>query len=296
MILIENIVYQNKYIVMNEKMNVYINPLTDFGFKRIFGQEKNKELLIDFLNEIIGEEQRIADIDYQPTFQIGGAEDERKAVFDICCKNEKDENFIVEMQKAKQAYFVDRSLFYATFPIQNQAPQGSWNFELKAVYTVAILDFILFDDTANCIEKIYLTRENTKTKYSDKLNFVFVELPKFKKPLEELVTNFDNWLFCLKNLSSLNARPMEVQGRIFEILFRTAEIKKLTKTEMETYSKSVLEYDDIRDAMNHASETAYEKGIEQGILKVARKLLELKLPVLDIAKATGLTPEQILEL
>ncbi|MDR3340038.1 MAG: Rpn family recombination-promoting nuclease/putative transposase, partial [Candidatus Symbiothrix sp.] len=161
----------------------YINPLTDFGFKLLFSEEKNKEFLIDFLNEIIEEEGCITDIEYQPTFQLGNAEQNRKAVFDIFCKNEKGEYFIVEMQKAKQPYFVDRSLFYSTCPVQNQAPQGAWNFQLKAVYTVALLDFVLFEEAEDedyCIEHIYLMRDRTKTRYSKKLNFIFVELPKFK--------------------------------------------------------------------------------------------------------------------
>ncbi|MDR3219619.1 MAG: Rpn family recombination-promoting nuclease/putative transposase [Dysgonamonadaceae bacterium] len=93
---------------MNEMIeSTYINPLTDFGFKLLFSEEKNKELLIDFLNEIIEEEGCITDIEYQPTFQLGDTMQKRKAVFDIFCRNEKGEYFIVEMQKAKQPYFVD---------------------------------------------------------------------------------------------------------------------------------------------------------------------------------------------
>jgi predicted transposase/invertase (TIGR01784 family) len=279
--------------------STYINPLTDFGFKKLFSTESNKELLIDFLNEILKEEGCITDIEYQPTLQLGNTEADRKAIFDISCKNEKGEYFIVEMQKARQPYFVDRSLFYSTYLIRNQAPQGAWNFELKAVYMVGILDFTLFedeDDEDYFIEMIYLARERTKARYSKKLNFIFVELPKFKKTIEELETNVDRWLYCLKNLAVLDSRPVEVQGRIFERLFKTAEIKKLTHIEMEKYHKSVLEYSDVRDAVDYAMERGMQKGIEKGIEGVTKNLLNLHFPINDIVKITGLTPEQILAL
>jgi predicted transposase/invertase (TIGR01784 family) len=284
--------------------STYMDPLTDYGFKKLFGEVSNKELLIDFLNEIIKEEGCITDIKYQPTEQLGNTEDDRKAVFDIFCKNEKDEWIIVEMQKAKQTHFVDRSLFYSTFPIQRQAPKGqTWNFELKAVYTVALLNFRLFnepDEEDFFIERIYLTRERTKARYSKKLNFIFVELPKFKKTIAKLETNVDRWLYCFKHLGQLEARPEELSGRVFVTLFKKAEINKLTDTEMEEYRKSVLEYADVRDCMDCARSEGrsegIERGIERGIKQVAKNLLESHFPVNDIAKVTGLSPEQILQI
>jgi predicted transposase/invertase (TIGR01784 family) len=279
--------------------STYMNPLTDFGFKKLFAEESNKDLLIDFLNEIIKEEGCITDIEYQQTLQLGGTKEDRKAIFDIFCKNEKGEFFVVEMQKAKQTHFVDRSLFYATFPIQKQAPQGPWKFELKSVYLVGILDFEYFDGT-ECIERVYLARERNRGWFSKKLNFTFVELPKFKKPIEELETNADRWLFCLKNLALLNSRPVEVQGRIFERLFKLAEIKKLTPQDMENYHKSVMEYADVRDCMDCARDEGRiegrSEGRSEGINLIAKNLLNLHFPVNDIAKATGLTCDQILSL
>ncbi|MDL2322648.1 Rpn family recombination-promoting nuclease/putative transposase, partial [Bacteroidales bacterium OttesenSCG-928-A17] len=168
----------------------YLNPLTDFGFKKLFFNELNKELLIDFLNEIIQERGRITDIQYLPTEQLGDNEENRNAIFDIFCTNEKGEYFIVELQKAKQPHFRDRSLFYSSFPIRDQAQKGTWDFQMKAIYLVAILDFVIFDefkkDKYRTIEQVRLFREGTKTIYSKKLNFVFVELPKFTKEAHEL--------------------------------------------------------------------------------------------------------------
>jgi predicted transposase/invertase (TIGR01784 family) len=275
----------------------YLNPLTDFGFHKLFGTESCKELLIDFLNEIIKAEGLIMDIQYLPPEQWGYFDSDRKAIFDIFCTNERGEYFIVEMQKARQKHFSDRSIFYASLPIRKQAPRGVWDFDLKAVYLVAILDFVLFDefeeDREQVIEYVNLVRERTKTRYSKKLNFVFIELPKFRKVAEELVTNVDKWLFILKNLAQLKDRPTLVQGKIFDKLFQLAEIKQLTRKDMREYNKSILKYHDVRDAVDFAREQGIEKGIEKEKISVIHKCLKKKMSIEDIVDMTGLSEKQI---
>ena len=283
----------------------YLNPLTDFGFHKVFG---TKELLIDFLNGIIREESLITNIQYLSPEQWGDLETDRKAIFDIFCTNEKGEYFVVEMQKAKQAYFRDRSIYYASLPIQKQAPRGIWDFRLKAVYFVAVLDFVLFDefeeDSEQVIEYVQLVRERTKTLYSNKLKFAFVELPKFKKNEKELETRFDKWLFLLKNLYKLKNRPSSVHDKIFEKLFKMAEVKQLTEEDMETYRKSILEYHDVRlavdcareEARKEAREEGIEVGIEKGKIFVIQKCLRKNMPIEDISDLTGFSKEQILKM
>ena len=126
---------------------IFINPFTDFGFKKLFGEEVNKDLLIDFLNELIPvEKHTIVDLTYLKNEHLSNHEDDRRAVYDLYCENEKGEKFIVEIQRAKQKFFKDRSIYYSTFPIQEQAKTGGkWDFELKAVYSVAIMDFTFED-------------------------------------------------------------------------------------------------------------------------------------------------------
>ncbi|MCS6968601.1 MAG: Rpn family recombination-promoting nuclease/putative transposase, partial [Bernardetiaceae bacterium] len=122
----------------------YLNPFTDFGFKKLFGSEQSKDLLISFLNQVLPDNQ-ISQITYLKTEHLGQTDLDRKVIYDIYCQNQRGEKFIVELQKAKQSFFKDRALYYATFPIQEQAQQGDWNYQLKAVYLVAVLDFC-FDD------------------------------------------------------------------------------------------------------------------------------------------------------
>ena len=102
----------------------YIDPFTDFGFKKLFGEECNKDLLLDFLNELLYEEQgRIVNISYLKLERLGIAANSRKAIFDLYCENEKGEKFIVELQKEEQEFFKDRALFYSTFPIYRASAQ-----------------------------------------------------------------------------------------------------------------------------------------------------------------------------
>ena len=204
-----------KVAIEKIRQSVYINPLTDFGFKKLFVK---KELMIAFLNDIVG--KKIKDIQYEPTEGLGAHPRERKAIFDILCTTHDGEHIIVEMQLGEQTYFRDRILFYASHAIRKQAPRKkNWNYELKAVYVVAILNFIVFEEKEAqhiITERVHLYREKAKTPYSKKLNFVFVELPKFSKKAEELKTNTDGWLFLLKNTCDLKTCPPEITRRIFK--------------------------------------------------------------------------------
>ena len=125
---------------MRQPEERYISLLTDFGFKRIFGTAPNKDLLINFLNSMFDGEQVIRDVHFLNSEHVGDVYADRKAIFDVYCENEHGEKFIVEMQNAFQQFFKDRSLFYATFPIREQAPKGAdWDFRLSHVYVVALL-------------------------------------------------------------------------------------------------------------------------------------------------------------
>src|SRR5690606_16134206 len=163
---------------MSALKDKYVNPLTDFGFKKLFGTEPNKILLIDFLNQILPERHRIRDLSYSKNEQLGLNELDRKAIFDLYCVGESGERFIVEIQKAKQNFFKDRSIYYASFPIQEQAKKGDWDYKLQTVYTIGILDFI-FDDhktDKQLLHTVELKNQRCEVFY-DKLKFIYIELP-----------------------------------------------------------------------------------------------------------------------
>ncbi len=249
--------------------NVYINPFTDFGFKRLFGEMFNKDLLMDFLNTLLCEEEgEITDITYLNAEQLGTTAYERRAVFDIYCENQSGDKFIVEIQKAKQNYFKDRSIFYSSFPIQRQAIQGpEWNFKLKAVYTIGILDFVFKEDKADqdkMIYKVKLTDIETQKVFYDKLTYIYLEMPKFKKTEDQLETKFDKWLYVLKNLSLLEDYPKKLTERIFTKLFKSAKIANFTPTEAFAYEESVKIYRDWKNVFDTAVGEAEARGEAKG--------------------------------
>ena len=271
----------------------YLNPFTDFGFKKLFGEEYNKDLLIDFLNQLLKNEQgRIKTLTYLKNEHLGRSEADRRAVYDLYCENEQGEKFIVEIQKSKQKFFKDRALYYSTFPIAEQGKAGDWDFELKAVYTVAILDFV-FDDDKNDSEKyrydVKLTDIETSKVFYDKLTFIYLEMPKFEKTLEQLESRFDKWLYVLKNLERLHDIPEKFKDRIFRKLFAAAEIAKFTPEEASAYEDSLKVYRDLKNSID----TAREEGREEAMVKTALNMLSDDLPIETIARYTGLTVDQI---
>ncbi len=226
----------------------YINPFTDYGFRRLFGEESNKNLLLDFLNELLREEQGlITELTYLKNENLGATELNRKAIFDLYCTNEKGEQFIVEMQKAEQKFFKDRAIFYPTFPIQKQVQHidSYWDFELKSVYTIGILDFEFEGSNKEKYRHdVKLIEQETEKVFSNKLNFIYLEVPKFNKNIDELETHLDKWLYILKNLNKLDEIPVKLSESIFLQLFETAEIAKFSQEEYKEYKDSLKYYRD----------------------------------------------------
>ena len=274
----------------------YISLLSDFGFKRIFGTKPNKDLLIDFLNSLFNGEQVVKDVTFLNSEHVGDVHTDRKAIFDVYCENEKGEKFIVEMQNAYQTYFKDRSLYYATFPIREQAQKGEgWNYKLKHVYIVALLNYDMSDpafsdDTIN--HDIGLLDKQTHRVFNDKLTFKYVEISKFNKRIEELKTNYDKWLFVLQNLSRLDCQPEYLKTAVFNRLFAEAEIAKFTRAELREYEDSLKAYRDIKNSLDSAE----EKGERKKAIEIAKNLLEMGMPIDNIMKATGLSLEEIAKL
>ena len=253
---------------MGQLEDRYISLLTDFGFKRIFGTAMNKDLLINFLNSLFDGFQVITDVKYLNSEHVGDVATERKAIFDVYCENEKGEKFIVEMQNAFQKFFKDRSLFYSTFPIREQAPKGmDWNFELDHVYTIALLNFDMSEeafDKNDISHDVGLLDTKTHKVFNDKLSFKYVEIAKFNKKENELETLYDKWLYVLKNLSRLDKRPDSLREKIFSKLFEEAEIAKFTPIELREYEDSLKAYRDIKNSLDTALEQGFERGHEQG--------------------------------
>lgn len=303
----------------------YLNPHTDFGFKRLFGSEFNKDLLISFLNALFRGEQDVQDVTYLNAEHIGERADARRAIFDVYCTNQRGEKFIVEMQNVYQEFFKDRTIYYSTFPIREQAQRGgNWDFHLNSVYTIGLLNFNFaegLDEARHWHHEVKLMEVDTKKIFYDKLTYVYVEIPKFNKKESELETMYDKWMYVLKNLSALMERPAALQERIFTRLFEQAEIAKFNPEELMLYEDSVNAYRDIVNAINTAKKDSFAegkaKGKAEGIeigkaegielgkaegielgkklrdMQIARNLLKKGISINDIAETMGLSADDV---
>lgn len=262
--------------------NGYANLVNDYMFKRVFGSEECKDILMTFLNHIIGG-QRIEDVVFLPTEHLGPTDDDRAAVFDISCRSSNGDEFIVEMQNAAQPFFRDRALFYTCYPIINQAALAkeryyethgntigfTWNFYLKPVRFIAITQFAIDhgqDWKSDMYHSSYRLREdNVGELLHDKLQFIFLELARFNKKDDELETPYDKWMYLLKNMSKLKSRPTAFCENDFDRLFEIAEFVNFTPEQFRDYQRSEKMIYDYQNTLDYARQKGLEQGIEQGI-------------------------------
>lgn len=282
-------------------MSRYINFYTDFAFKKIFGTEANKDLLISFLNGLLNfqGDDEIIDLTYMNTEHIGDSASERRAIYDVYCQTKDGDRFIVEMQKAKQYNFKDRSLYYSSFAIREQGQKGarsnmSWDYSLSPVYVIGILNFLM-DETEEAsnevITKVKLKDEKNRD-FSDKLNFVFVEMPKFRKTEAELETIIDKWLYVIKNLYHLQGKPAALTEGVFRKLFEVAEIAAFTKDERYDYEESLKNFRDMYNSLTTAENKGRAEGLEVGRAEGRAEGLEVgraegKAEGLEVGRAEG---------
>ena len=293
--------------------------------KKLFGEEACKPLLIDFLNALLPEVHKITKLSFKNIEHFGQSVADRKAIYDLYCENEKGEKFIVELQKAKQNYFRERTIYYSTFPIHEQAEKGDWDFNLNAIFCIGILDFT-FDDYESEPEKsevlhtIKLKNQHGKTFY-DKLTYLYLEMPNFKKTESELATRLDQWLYFIKHLEDFDSIPLLFKDEVFVQAFEKAKLANFGKSEWDSYHASLKTFRDNKNTFDYAKQTAYsegrfeglqagllegkKEGIQEGLLKgeikgklevkheIAKNAFKKGLSIKDISELTGLSESEI---
>jgi len=275
----------------------YINPFTDYGFKKIFGDTEDTELLRSLINDILGLEgkDKIETIIFKNGELLPDSPEDRKAIFDLYCKDEKGSEFIVELQKVYQEHFQSRALYYTTFPIQEQAIRGRWNFSLSPIYFIGLLNFEVarFKDSKEFLHHGKIIDIKSKEVMYDKLNMIYVEIPKLKKTKEELNTHLEWWLYVFQNLSRLQDIPQNLRGDVIEKAFEKAEFINLPKAEQEKYHKNLKVYRDLINSLDTAHAKGKIEGQMEEKIKVAKKLLEANLSIDFIIETTGLSMEEL---
>jgi len=307
-------------------MSKFINPFSDFGFKKIFGSEVSKDLIISFLNGVLHEEV-IVNITFRNVELLGMKQEQGKVVFDIFCENEKGEIFVVEMQKARQKFFSDRILYYASFAIQQQTmiarektkkgkkkgDKKQWEYNINKVYIVCILNYVMDKSyPAKYRWDVVRMERELKIPFSETLNEVYLEMPKFVLPLSECKSIYLKWLYVLNNIDIMERLPEELNNQIFKKLKSIVEIERMSANERLEYELSMAAERDMLGALDAKYEDGLEEGevkgikkgreegIKEGIQKgreeIATNLKSLGMSLTDIAKATGLTIEEIEQL
>ncbi len=284
----------------------YIDPLVDFAFKKIFGSELNRDLLIDFLNEVFRGRKMITDLTYGKTDYPGDSKKEGGAIFDLMCTGDKGEQFIIEIQRSSQQFFKERALFYTSRLISGQAPRGNrnkWAYNLKEVYLVALLDGFTLDgkEDGSYLHDIALCDRGSGKIFYEKLGYTYIELYNFTKKEDALETGLDKWLYVLKHLSTMKKLPTYLRKPIFKKLFSIAEYTNMTKEETMKYDTGMKRKWDDYSVMEHAKLRGREEGREEGRKEVrgeeaAAIALALKKEGLSnefIAKTTKLSIEEI---
>ena len=310
-------------------MGKFINPFTDFGFKHIFGREMDKDILIEFLNDLLEGEHTIMDLRIMNNERLPETEQGRKVIFDIHCETDKGERIIIEMQNREQPHFKDRALYYLSHSVVEQGIKGTWDYELAAVYGVFFLNFTLDEENRPNNNRnegkfrrdiVLADRENGQV-FNPKFRQIYIELPRFNKEEEECETDFERWIYVLKNMETFQRLPFKARKSVFEKLEQIVDIASLSKEDRMKYDESIKVYRDHLAVLDFAKQEGLElgmrqgmvKGIEQGIakgiakgieqgknegemnerLKNARRMKTKGYPIDDIADITGLSAEEI---
>lgn len=282
-------------------MGKFVNPFTDIGFKRIFGQEVSKPLLLDFLNCLLKGERNITDLQFLDKEQPADYRDDRSLIYDIFCLTDTGEKIIVEMQNKEQPHFADRCLYYYSQAVSRQGERGAdWDYQIDAVYLVAFVNFNM-EGLANIFRTdVVLMNKQRGIPFSDKERFIFLQLPVFKKEADECRDDFERWIYVLKNMEILDRMPWAAKDSVFHKLAEIGEVSNMTKDERLKYDAALRHYRDTLNVMRSAEDKGRQQGLTEGRqqanIQTAKNLLAMGLSVDQIAKATGLNCEEIMKL
>lgn len=287
-------------------MAKFINPFTDIGFKRIFGQEISKPLILDFLNNLLMGEEHIVDLSFLDKEQPALFEDDRSLIYDIYCVTDNGKKIIVEMQNKSQPYFTNRSIYYVSEAIARQGERGSlWNYSIDAVYLVAFLNFCPLDFERKFRTDVMLADKVTHRQFSDKVRMTFMQLPLFNKEAEECDNQFERWIYLLNNMETLTRLPWAAKSAVFQRLEEIADVASLTRQERMKYDEGLKKYRDTLSVLEGARVDGFAEGRAEGRaegqeegknkekLDTVARLAQAGVDLNTISIATGLSLEEI---
>ena len=273
----------------------YADLLDDDVFKLVFGRESTKDVMIEFLNQVIPD-RKIVDLEFIDKEMHPAERDAKGVVYDMFCKTDSGARIIVEVQRRKQPFYPERAVYYSTFQIQRQVEAGADAYDFLPVYVVNILDFKMDKhDVGTDIKTVYrLYEERSRRLLTDRVTFIFIELPRFMKTIDELDGNvLEGMYFCFKNMSVLDERPKVLTHQIFSKIFEVSELYNMDQDTRDKVIHKMTTERDLRNQMAYARQEAIEMGLTEARAEVARGMLADGMPVDKIAKYTNLSIEEI---
>ena len=288
----------------------FLDPKTDFAFKKIFGSPQSKPILIEFLNALVYRgENIIQDLEILDPYQSPQLQGIKDTFLDVKAKLEQGETVLIEMQVLNPLDFNKRVLYNAAKAYSLQLERGQGYSRLRPVIALTITDFVLFPERDRPLSHYQLLDQEDYLLYGDDIQLIFVELPKFTKTLENLETLADQWMFFLQQTATLNEIPASLRDNPnFDLAFHIAETSNLSREEFELLERRALAVEDSRNVVRRALLEGLEQGREEGLQRglqqgqaqgkqqrsrdIARSLLGL-LPPATISEKTGLTVAEV---
>jgi predicted transposase/invertase (TIGR01784 family) len=275
-----------------------MNPFVDETFKRIFGQEPTKDLLIDFLNSLLEGERKITDVRFLDKEQVRENPDNRTLIYDVFCETESGERIIVEMQNKIAGNYKKRSLYYISRAISTQGERGNkWQYEISAVYCISLMNFTSDEISNRFRTDIALMDMETKELFSLDERLIYLQLPYFTKTLEQCETNFEKWIYILNHMEEMEKLPKFLQSDVFKRLEEVTDLSTLSKEERRSYDVALMHYRDSLSVLEHNGQIREEKGRREGReeekLEMARIMKESHYDLKEIARITKLPLEEV---
>lgn len=287
---------------MYDTSSKYMSLLTDYGFKAVFG---DKELLLSFLNALFEKEGKtITSVSYINKEMTPQNKQDRVIFYDVLCKTNKGESFILEMQHKPQDTFRDRAIYYISRAIDDQGRnKKNWNYKIRPVCGVFITNFHLRDVQMPDVPvtEVGLMNRDTKEVFSDTIRMFFIDLMAFNKTEEECETALDLWIYSIKNSGKMTTAPrMASTSPVFGKLYGIAELAAMPTRKRNQYELSLKHYRDMvsdrettRNRMKQEREEGIAEGLEKGRISSALRMIAFGVPRDTVLAALGLSAEDI---
>ena len=280
----------------------YVDILTNGGFKALFGDKANKDVVMSIINVLLPNHRKVTEIDYLPTEYQGQVVDLNKEYhYDFMCKDESGTVFIVELQRYQDDYWFKRCVSYACRAYDRQNRKGE-DYNVAPVYLIGLMDVPIDHPDKDFWKDRYVSEYTFREKEShdllgETIVIIFAEMANFSKAAEDCVTEVDKMLYLLKNIGRMMDQPGWLQHEVYTRIFDACEIAGFDEDKLIKYDKDMYDERRLKSEMNTAKRIGYEDGHKEGRAEgraeVALRMLDSRMDISQIAQLTGLSIEEV---